>query len=166
MKWTRKNGETIDMKDMNDAHLYNALKLTKRRLDAGEYLWTVGPYKKIVIPDEMFKGLKAEVKRREVLKEQDESTPTRREPLTLDQLTEVGVHFVQKQMRKFHGPECTCIEDAYKETVQQEFDWEVEIDRKFSGNSKVKEFAEKVRTQAKEEERADILEMIVSNLLS
>jgi len=163
MKWTRKNGETIDMQDMNDSHLYNALKLTKRRLEAGEYLWTVGPYKRVVIPAEMFEGLKAEVKRREALKKEVKSTSTGREPLTLSQLTEVGMHFVQSQMRKFHGPDCTCVEDAYKAT-QQEFDWEKEVDQKFSGNSKVKEFAEKVRTQAKEEERAEILELVVSHL--
>lgn len=166
MKWTRKNGETIDMKDMSDPHLYNSLKLTRRRLEAGEYLWTVGPNKKVVIPMEMFEGLKAEAKRREAIKKETRPVTPGREPLTIAQLTEVGMHMLQNQVRKFHGPECTCVEDAYREANQKSFDWEEEIETKVSEKSKpwMRNFAKKVRAQAKEEERAEILDLVVNNL--
>ena len=170
MKWTRKNGETIEMKDMSESHLYNALKLTKRRLDAGEYLWTVGPQKVVVIPLMMFQGLKAEVKRRQEAAKRTEAGKTKpeqvrfeRKPLSLDQLTEVGMHFVQKQFRAIHGPDCTCVEDSYK-AVQKQAAQKRDIDTLFNGDSMVKKYIEQIRMQAKEEERADIVDLLLNKM--
>lgn len=36
MKWHCSNGEIIDIKDMDDRHLNNCIKLTQRRIDYGQ----------------------------------------------------------------------------------------------------------------------------------
>ena len=164
MKWTRKNGEVINMEDMNDAHLYNAIKLTRKRLEAGERIWFVGPFKRCVIPMEMLEGLTAEAKRRENLKKRIKTSE--RKGLTFEQLTEIAVHFTQNQMRKIHGRDCSCVEDAYRALGQTTFNWEQEIETNVDEESKpwVRNFAKKVRAQAKEEERAEVLDLVVNHL--
>lgn len=160
MEWIRKNGERIDVQNMNDSHLYNAIKLTRRNVDAKVAMWFVGPFKHCVIPAEALKGLTAEAKRREELKKKIPSTG--RQGLTIAQLTELGAHFFQKQIRKLHGCDCECVEKAYE---QMEFNWEDGVNKEWANNPKTKEFVEKIRAQAKEEERAEVLELIVSKLL-